>query len=74
MQDYIIIKPTRGPARLSLGMIGNLPEPWQQTARQLVLRRRMKLGRRTLPSRSWQDSPGAGPQRSVRTFQHIHSW
>jgi hypothetical protein len=45
MQNYIIIKPTRDPAKLSLGLVGDLPEPWQQTARQLLRRRQSHLAR-----------------------------
>ncbi len=45
MQQYILIKPMRGPARLSLGMIGDLPEPWQHTAENLLKRRQQRLAR-----------------------------
>ncbi len=50
MQNYILIKPARGPARLSLGMINDLPEPWQRLARQLVTRRSHRLLRYARPS------------------------
>jgi hypothetical protein len=52
MQHYILIKPTRGPARLSLGIIDDLPNPWQITARHLLLLRQQKLHRSFKPNNS----------------------
>lgn len=70
MQNYIIIKPIRGPAKLTLGMIDDLPELWQRTARQLLLRRRLKLNQRLRAIRHSPDSPGGASQHTVQTAQH----
>ena len=73
MQDYILIKRTRGPARLSLGIIGELPESWQPIAHRLLERRQLKVGQPRHARRDWQNPPAAVSQHTAQTFQHIHS-
>lgn len=71
MQQYILIKPVRGPARLHLGIIDDLPEPWRYTARQLMLRRQIRMARR-FQAKHFPSSLDAASLHNGRTFQHTH--
>jgi hypothetical protein len=45
MQPFIRVRPTKGQVRLSLGMLEDLSEPWQDKARRLQARRWRHVGR-----------------------------
>jgi hypothetical protein len=62
MQNYILIKPKRGPATLHLGMINDMPERWQDTAKRLLARRRMKFDQRFSPGTSYPNRHSLSPR------------
>lgn len=66
MQNYILIEPAKRPARLSLGIIGDLPDPWQKNAQNLLFRRRLKLEQRLHAVSTEPDSLAAGSRHSVQ--------